>query len=305
MNSEKILSICIPTYNRGLFLKTTLEHYVNCSSFNEIEIVISDNCSTDDTETIVKGFSAQYSNVKYHRLNENIGADRNITQAMMMGSGKYLKLHNDNISISENMLSKMLDILKNNQCNNRQILFYQNNNFHSNESIICKNINELVSVTSFWITWIINFGIWRSDFDNLENKNKCADLRFNQVDWTLRMIDKNQEIFVLFDDFYLVNEDRYKGGYNPFKTFGIDYLSIYQEYLKNNTLSKKNYEKEKYKLFRYYLLYLYGSLIIRNDSTYSFEKNNALNYLLKTYRFYPYFYLGIGYLYLLKFFNKK
>lgn len=292
MNSEKILSICIPTYNRGTYLKKTLENYINCTSFNEIEIVISDNCSTDDTETIVKSFTDKYRNIKYQKLEQNIGADRNITKAMLMGRGKYLKLQNDNVYIKDEMLTKILGIIKNNMSTNVQLLFYQNNQFHSNETIVCKNINELVSAASFWITWIANFGIWRADFENLENKNRCADLRFNQVDWTLRMIDKKAETIVYFDNFYYANEAKHKGGYNLFHTFSVDYLSIYDEYLNIGKLDKKIFEKEKYRLMRYFFYrWLYYLNFV--NVNYNFEVEDALNILKKTYGKHLYFYILI------------
>ncbi len=303
MNSEKILSICIPTYNRGTYLKKTLENYINCTSFNEIEIVISDNCSTDDTETIVKSFTDKYSNIKYQKLEQNIGADRNITKAMLMGSGKYLKLQNDNVYIKDEMLTKILDIIKNNMSTNVQLLFYQNNQFHSNETIVCKNINELVSAASFWITWIANFGIWRAEFENLENKNRCADLRFNQVDWTLRMIDKKTETIIHFDDFYYLNEDKYKGGYNLFYTFSVDYLSIYDEYLNTGKLDKKIFEKEKYKSMRYFLMAWYNTLSFTKNN-FIFKKNDVFNILKINYKKDFYFYIFMVLMYIKSFVYK-
>jgi abequosyltransferase len=46
-----LLSICIPTYNRSQYLKQALETYVSNAAFDdEVEIVISDNASTDNTE---------------------------------------------------------------------------------------------------------------------------------------------------------------------------------------------------------------------------------------------------------------
>lgn len=296
MNSEKILSICIPTYNRGTLLKKTLENYINCTSFNEIEIVISDNCSTDDTEAIVKSYTDKFPNIKYQRLKENIGADRNITSALLMGSGKYLKLQNDNFYIKNDKLTKILNIIKNNMSTNAQLLFYQNSQFHSNETIVCKNINELVSVASFLITWIGNFGIWRAEFENLEDKNRCADLRFNQVDWTLRMMDKKTETIIHFDNFYYANEVKHKGGYNLFHTFSVDYLSIYDEYLNTGKLAKKIFEKEKYRLMRYFF---YGWLYSLNfvNVNYNFGVEDALSTLKNTYGRYLYFYIIVLFAY--------
>ena len=59
-----LLSICIPTYNRAEYLKKTLESIVWQRDFlsKDVEVVISDNCSTDDTASVVAKFVEKYPN---------------------------------------------------------------------------------------------------------------------------------------------------------------------------------------------------------------------------------------------------
>ena len=55
-----LLSICIPTYNRCSYLKKTLESIVSQKIFETtdlVEIVISDNCSSDGTADVCKIFA--------------------------------------------------------------------------------------------------------------------------------------------------------------------------------------------------------------------------------------------------------
>ena len=53
MIEKPLLSICIPTYNRAELLRDNLEHIVSDPDFDdEVEIVISDHCSTDETRTV-------------------------------------------------------------------------------------------------------------------------------------------------------------------------------------------------------------------------------------------------------------
>ena len=59
-----------------------------------------------------------------------------------------------------------------------------------NKILRLSNLNELVSNVSFHITWIANFGIWRRDFESLEDKDRYAHLQFVQVDWTIRVFNK-------------------------------------------------------------------------------------------------------------------
>ncbi len=68
----KQLSICIPTYNRKECLSQCLESIIKQSVFNDIEIIISDNASTDGTFDIIKEYCDKFSNISYFRNSENI-----------------------------------------------------------------------------------------------------------------------------------------------------------------------------------------------------------------------------------------
>jgi glycosyltransferase involved in cell wall biosynthesis len=293
--SEIILSICIPTYNRGEILYKTIAAYLADPAFDErVEIVISDNCSTDDTEELVSIYLGQYSNVRYNKLTENIGPDLNMNAALSKGRGLYLKLMNDTVSMKPGILRSMLDILCLHKIEMNPVFFYQNISFlHSEEVVYCSTLNDLVSNVSFWVTWIANFGTWRKDFESLIDKDRFVHLQFPQADWMIRIINKNNFSIIHFGDYYNVAELNSKGGYNVFQTFGINYLSLYEEYLKTDILSKRIFNREKYRLFRYFLMVWYKTLIISKDNKFVFEKKNANKILMKNFKFKPYFYLGI------------
>jgi glycosyltransferase involved in cell wall biosynthesis len=296
--SISILSICIPTYNRGEILHNTLEKYINDPAFDErVEIVISDNCSTDQTEELVKNYLIRYKNIKYNRLPENIGADLNMNSVVSMGSGLYLKLMNDSVTMRPGVLKYMLDILSSEKNEMKPVFFYQNISFlHSDKIVYCSSIDDLVSNVSFWITWIANFGVWRKDFDLLTDKDRLAHLQFTQTDWTIRLINRNRDSKLFFGNYYITAELDSKGGYNVFKTFGINYLSLYDEYLKSNSLRKKTFNTEKYRLFRYFIVAWYQTLIISKDKKYVFEKKDVNKILMENFKYKPYFYFGILYL---------
>ena len=68
-------SIIIPTYNRARFLKTTLDSILN-QTFTDFEIIVVDDGSTDDTESVVSAFSSE--KIKYFKKeNEERGKARN------------------------------------------------------------------------------------------------------------------------------------------------------------------------------------------------------------------------------------
>ena len=88
---KPLLSICIPTYNRAEYLAKSLDSLIVQPEFSQIEVVISDNASTDNTEEVCKHYREKYPNIVYYRNQENI-LDRNFPTVLMRGTGAYRKL---------------------------------------------------------------------------------------------------------------------------------------------------------------------------------------------------------------------
>ncbi|MBR7037253.1 glycosyltransferase [bacterium] len=62
-NKQPILSICIPTYNREVYLKRLVDSIISQKEFvdtDDIEIVISDNASTDSTKDMINKYINKY-----------------------------------------------------------------------------------------------------------------------------------------------------------------------------------------------------------------------------------------------------
>jgi len=84
------LSICVPTYNRAPELRVMLDSLNAQTGYGlDIEIVISDNASTDDTQALVAEYADRGIAIVYHRLADNLGFDRNILNAVARASGDY------------------------------------------------------------------------------------------------------------------------------------------------------------------------------------------------------------------------
>ena len=82
-----LLTIAIPTYNRSEYLKRSLENIITqileVDNFGEsIELVVSDNCSTDNTAEVIKNLSSKYSFIKYNKNDENFGSDKNFLKCL-------------------------------------------------------------------------------------------------------------------------------------------------------------------------------------------------------------------------------
>ena len=84
------LSIGIPVHNGAEFLGETIESYLG-QTFSDFELIISDNASTDNTETIAHRYAARDSRVRYVRNAVNIGANQNFNQVFALGNAEYFK----------------------------------------------------------------------------------------------------------------------------------------------------------------------------------------------------------------------
>lgn len=83
------LSICIPTFNRAAYIGSTLQKILE-QNFKELQVVVADNASSDNTETIVQEYIKKGLAIKYFRWSENMGADNNYRKVAELADGEYL-----------------------------------------------------------------------------------------------------------------------------------------------------------------------------------------------------------------------
>jgi glycosyltransferase involved in cell wall biosynthesis len=109
------ISICIPQYNRIAFLVKSLER-IKLQTFRDIEIVISDDCSTDDTEKQIRDLIPSYPfPVIYSRNAANIGYDANLRRSMELATGDYcFILGNDDSFNTPDSLQALVEFLEKN-----------------------------------------------------------------------------------------------------------------------------------------------------------------------------------------------
>ena len=111
---QKLLTIAIPTYNRAKDLKSCLSQLCKNLKGSEqlIELLVSDNNSTDDTEGVVGDFIAKGYRIIYKKNKENIGASKNFIQCFNMATAKYLWVMGDDDLLLNGYLNKIVEILK-------------------------------------------------------------------------------------------------------------------------------------------------------------------------------------------------
>jgi len=109
---NKLISVNITTYNRALLLPRCIESILK-QTYKNIEINIADDCSTDNTEEIVKTYIKEDSRINYfkHKVNKGNAYARNT--ALSNTNGYYVAFMDDDDEwIDERKLEKQYEIFE-------------------------------------------------------------------------------------------------------------------------------------------------------------------------------------------------
>ena len=109
-----LLSICIPTYNRAPFLAELLEALLPqlTPARPDVELVLSDNASTDETAAVIASFRTRGLPLRISRNEENLGADENFLRCHALARGRYLWLLGDDDLPMPHAIPQLLSLLE-------------------------------------------------------------------------------------------------------------------------------------------------------------------------------------------------
>lgn len=99
------LSVCVTTYNRSGDLNRTLES-LSAQTRIPDELIISDDCSTDDTPEIVSRWKERFPLLKYNRNDTNLNMPGNLNVAVGMAQGEYIANLHDADTFDPTLLEK-------------------------------------------------------------------------------------------------------------------------------------------------------------------------------------------------------
>lgn len=121
------ISICIPTYNRAKHLANCLQSIMlnTQSARADIQVCVSDNCSTDETECVVRRAQESLA-IKYQKNHSNLGRVRNYLNVVDMADGDFVWLVGDDDLLMPYALEKLSELIN----KHSDIDFFYINSFH-------------------------------------------------------------------------------------------------------------------------------------------------------------------------------
>lgn len=111
MTNNPKISVIIPTYNREKLIERSIKSVLN-QTYKNIEVIVVDDCSNDNTKSIVN--SIKDDRLIYIKLSKNKGACYARNKGIEAASGKYIAFNDSDDVFYKNKLEKQLKNLLNN-----------------------------------------------------------------------------------------------------------------------------------------------------------------------------------------------
>jgi glycosyltransferase involved in cell wall biosynthesis len=108
------ISLAMPVCNGENFISTAMQSLLD-QTFSDFELIITDNASTDATESICREFAQRDARIKYIRNKGNLGAAANFNLGFRHSSGEYFKWCAHDDFISANFLNECVHALESNK----------------------------------------------------------------------------------------------------------------------------------------------------------------------------------------------
>ncbi|MGL5624190.1 glycosyltransferase family 2 protein [Cetobacterium sp.] len=286
--NEILLSILIPTYNREKYLKKALTIFfeqITDDIKDSVEIIVSDNCSIDNTEELLRNFKAEAKIKKikfsYSKNSENLGFDGNFFKLIKESTGKFCWIFGDDEFLLENGLSKILKILVKNP---RAGLIYMSNQDSKKEEKKFRydETQKFIKKTNYMITFITanifnkEYIDWEIDYERFKGSNLIQELFY------FKSILSAEENIYIFDKIFTTERAENIGSYKLFETFGKNQNSIFNFFI-DKGLEKKTIDFINKKMLReffpMYIMNLNKKNKWENENVYEEMKSTFSQYL--------------------------
>lgn len=274
MNRSPVVSICIPTYERPDILKETLYSIVNQNiDINLFEICISDDSRTNSTKNMIETCFGTYSNIQYVKEDPMDGY-LNLLNALKMGKGSFLKLHNDYSVFNEGSLRTLISLVETE--NSESVIFFGLHNMRLPTGMtVCKTFDIFLNIITIWSTWSTSFGIWQKDFNKIMDSNFLPEKMFPHTSLLFSLNGKGK--YIIDNSDYIKNiELNKKGGYNIPETFGIHYLNMIRELRYNKQITTKTYLKIKREILVFIGEWYFNVNYFKDKYTFSYDNWNEI-----------------------------
>lgn len=258
-NNGVVVSVCMITYNHETFIREAIEGVLMQKITFPIELIIGEDCSTDNTRKIVLEYAEKYPEIIRPILPEiNLGMMKNFIKTMEASKGKYIALcEGDDYWTDPYKLQKQVDILEANEnivavATNAAVCDFNGNTIQKEKIVISPdnkdgayNLHEFFSKGIQYPTLTVVFRNREMDF--IKSKMQYLSNPF-LGDWTLWVLLHTLGDFYFINQVtasYRVNPNSVTHTVNAVKRWEVDFMirrklieilpAEYHSYLKDDT----------------------------------------------------------------------
>jgi glycosyltransferase involved in cell wall biosynthesis len=230
--AQPLITIAIPTFNRATQLQELLEVLLpQIAAYPEIDLYISDNASSDQTEPVVRSFLEGGASIRYERQPVNVGPDCNFVKCFRQARGKYFWMCGDDDIICPGTIDKVLRQIGGGQ--EVDLLYLTSYAFREDwaaertEDTLGRQFHvftsalEFAKVTNIMFTFISGMIVNRERLLLVPHEDPSAFLNTNliQLSWSLPLLLHHRRSVVIWDR-CLAAQTGNAGGYSLGKVFG-------------------------------------------------------------------------------------
>ncbi len=235
--SQKLLTIAIPTYNRARYLDLCLSQLLKQIGGNEhlVELIVSDNHSTDDTGKIVQNYISKSLPIRYLLNEANIGAERNVVQCFREASGRYVLILSDDDLLLDGALGRLLDHLKRDSygivhicaCSyNNDFLREIPKNLNIGRSVEYTSMEDYIKKVNYFFTFISGNIVDKSLIPNDFDIDRFLGTNIPQLGWTIcALLRSKKNLFV--EEIMIAAKSNNSGGYPVARVFGTNMNAVF------------------------------------------------------------------------------
>lgn len=267
-NTHPLLTIAIPTWERAQTLNKALSNLLpQVVEFkNEIQVVISDNASIDNTQQIVSVWISKFSEIDilYNRNSKNIDFFGNFAKCRELAFGEYIWLLSDDDFVFPNLIKNIIYTIKNNK--DLAVIYLKNANDSSGFNQILLQKEEFIKTETNAISLIskcIFFNIKSNDKILIEQYRNNAFIGFI---FLLNSFNHSNKVIIIRGKSLKVGQDKPKG-YKYFDVF-INHMQDVINYMEKIGISRLTILTYRNKYLLHFLLPIF--LIYKAEQKLSF-----------------------------------
>lgn len=245
MCSQPILSLCIPTDGAVDWILPVIESIYNQNYDNSrFEVVITDNGK--DSKLPVYISKMKYSNLRYKQTKDE--GFMNLVSCLKEGRGLFCKMINHRSVMKPGSIAEIVNLVEKYK-KSKPIIYCSDGNARIEGDLMeCSDTDSFIYHLSYLFSWSAGIGLWSKDLPKIEDVS--INFMFPNTSLLLKLREESE--YVIWNKRYdVMEDDSGKGGYDVFKTFGVNLLDILSELRCQNKIRMKTFVVVKQDIYKF------------------------------------------------------